>query len=359
MAISAEAVAEAAERLLERGRTPTLRAVREALGGGSFGTIAPLLRRWDEGRRARDAAATTMPPAVAQAHAAASAMAWQAALAAAAEVQRESLAQHSATIAETQGRLEEALTIIRGLEADLAQAHATRDRMAQELATRTAEIAELARVQHQLAETNAELGAQLRLLEERRATVDQERAHLARDLTEERAQRAVSDRQRREAETQAATAAQARDQALAQLQELQVAHERAATAAERARAQERAQAAQVADALREQVARADAQLEDVQERLAAEADAHARTRTAIAQEVNAARQVQDDLRRQLAEAQAQLQAAQARERAALDRAQDTERVLAQLTSLGGAVGERLQALERALGERPPPREGRG
>lgn len=72
--VTPEAVFLAADRLVERGATPSLRAVRREIGGGSFGSILPLLQSW---RRARgedpsdppegDADLTALPPAVASA----------------------------------------------------------------------------------------------------------------------------------------------------------------------------------------------------------------------------------------------------------------------------------------------------
>lgn len=48
--ITAEAVFSVADRLVAEGQSPSLRAVRKELGGGSFGTILPFLQSW---RRAR------------------------------------------------------------------------------------------------------------------------------------------------------------------------------------------------------------------------------------------------------------------------------------------------------------------
>lgn len=48
--ITAEAVFSVADRLVADGQSPSLRAVRKELGGGSFGTILPFLQSW---RRAR------------------------------------------------------------------------------------------------------------------------------------------------------------------------------------------------------------------------------------------------------------------------------------------------------------------
>lgn len=44
--VTAAAVFEAASALAAEGRRPTNAAIRARLGGGSYSTIAPLLRRW-------------------------------------------------------------------------------------------------------------------------------------------------------------------------------------------------------------------------------------------------------------------------------------------------------------------------
>ena len=44
--ITAEAVFAVADAIVAEGRTPSLRAIRESLGGGSFATILPFLRSW-------------------------------------------------------------------------------------------------------------------------------------------------------------------------------------------------------------------------------------------------------------------------------------------------------------------------
>lgn len=44
--VTATAVFEAASAIAAEGRRPTNAAIRARLGGGSYSTIAPLLRRW-------------------------------------------------------------------------------------------------------------------------------------------------------------------------------------------------------------------------------------------------------------------------------------------------------------------------
>lgn len=61
--VTAETVFQAADHLQQQGRHPSLRAVREAIGGGSFGDIVPLLQIWRKQRAASSGGAsiTTRP----------------------------------------------------------------------------------------------------------------------------------------------------------------------------------------------------------------------------------------------------------------------------------------------------------
>lgn len=64
MALTKERIWEAADRLQEQGRQPTLAALREAVGG-SYSTLAPALREWKARQAQRpEAAAESVPAAV-------------------------------------------------------------------------------------------------------------------------------------------------------------------------------------------------------------------------------------------------------------------------------------------------------
>lgn len=72
-----EAILEVAEQLLARhGSVPTVEAVREALGGGSFSTISPVLREWRNQQRITSVTAGDIPPKVKEALEQASAALW-------------------------------------------------------------------------------------------------------------------------------------------------------------------------------------------------------------------------------------------------------------------------------------------
>jgi chromosome segregation ATPase len=61
MAISKQDIIEAAEKLQVAGVNPTMQAIRDALGGGSFATISPVLREWRNASGQRATVAIEMP----------------------------------------------------------------------------------------------------------------------------------------------------------------------------------------------------------------------------------------------------------------------------------------------------------
>jgi chromosome segregation ATPase len=61
MAITREQIIETAEALQAAGVNPTMQAVRDALGGGSFATISPVLRGWRDSKAQRATVAIDMP----------------------------------------------------------------------------------------------------------------------------------------------------------------------------------------------------------------------------------------------------------------------------------------------------------
>lgn len=56
-----EKIIEAAEKLRNTGKKPTMEAVRELIGGGSFATISPVLRKWRESQEQIQAVTLEMP----------------------------------------------------------------------------------------------------------------------------------------------------------------------------------------------------------------------------------------------------------------------------------------------------------
>jgi Plasmid replication region DNA-binding N-term len=54
-------IIDAANKLQDEGKKPTMEAVREAIGGGSFATISPVLRKWRESQAQSQAITLEMP----------------------------------------------------------------------------------------------------------------------------------------------------------------------------------------------------------------------------------------------------------------------------------------------------------
>ena len=61
MAITKQDIIDTAEQLASEGFNPSMHAVRERLGSGSFATISPVLREWKEKREATTVAVLEMP----------------------------------------------------------------------------------------------------------------------------------------------------------------------------------------------------------------------------------------------------------------------------------------------------------
>lgn len=150
-AITEEKIIEAAEKLAAAGKNPTQVTVREALGGGSFATIGPILKAWKDGQKEDHALAEIeVPAAISERLEQLQGAVWQAAVdeaerrliaerealkvaqdAAAAEIaeQLESVATLEAeaeitqiTISELKDRTENQSQIVKNLELELASA---------------------------------------------------------------------------------------------------------------------------------------------------------------------------------------------------------------------------------------------
>ncbi|MGI5310321.1 DNA-binding protein [Rheinheimera sp. WS51] len=119
MAISREQIIDAAEQLAGEGINPSMQAVRERLGGGSFATISPVLREWKEKREATTVAVLEMPSDIKGALERFGADLWKAA-SALATAQFEKLKEESRFSIEAANKeRDEALAEIERLEVDL------------------------------------------------------------------------------------------------------------------------------------------------------------------------------------------------------------------------------------------------
>ena len=61
MATINERIIEAATQLQASGKKPTMEAIREVMGGGSFATISPVLRNWRESQDQQQVVTVEMP----------------------------------------------------------------------------------------------------------------------------------------------------------------------------------------------------------------------------------------------------------------------------------------------------------
>jgi len=208
--ITEEKIIETAEALKAAGKNPTQVTVREALGGGSFATIGPALKRWKDGQKEEHALAEIqVPQAVTERLEQLQGAVWQAAVdeaerrliaerealkaaqdAAAAEVaeQLESVAMLEAEAEQLRQQIDsmekaattQAITV-QSLEDELADVKdQARDdtRIASEAFTKEASRAEAAIARAERAEALHEK-AQTQTCEDREAAAKQTRADLA------------------------------------------------------------------------------------------------------------------------------------------------------------------------------------
>jgi chromosome segregation ATPase len=118
-ALTEAKVIEAAEKLAKAGENPTQVTVRDALGGGSFGTIGPALKKWKDAQKEEHAfVAVQIPDAVNERYEAMKGVFWEAALS---ESERRLMAERDALkVAQEAAAAEvaEQLEIVRELESE-------------------------------------------------------------------------------------------------------------------------------------------------------------------------------------------------------------------------------------------------
>ena len=181
MAITKESIIETAEQLLASGVTPTQINIREALGGGSFATIGPILKAWKEAAKEDQAFADVpVPDAIEDRLDQLKGALWQTAIQEAdrrLESERTALAEaHQKAISDS----EEAAEAIRILEAEqedlkneLAQSNAKLRSAQEQLATQKEQMsAAQADFSQQLSQKTAEIESQKATVTELRAALD-------------------------------------------------------------------------------------------------------------------------------------------------------------------------------------------
>ena len=238
MAITTPDIHAAADKIAAQGTTPTLAAVRSALGGGSFTTISEAMKEW---KASQQASATPIrepaPAAIADRMAAAASETWAAAL----EMANDRMRSEREALDVARGEMEkaqaEAAELADQLAADLEAAQSTIEQQRQVMKTaethagqRAAESAALAQ---KLAQQTDAAHTAAAALTEARARVEQ----ISGMLNQERIERAAAEKQASAADQLAAVLAarlEGAERASEQAQARAVAAEKQASAADQA-----------------------------------------------------------------------------------------------------------------------------
>ncbi|RUR51947.1 DNA-binding protein [Vreelandella populi] len=143
--INFEAVSAVANGLVEKGERPTLANVRNALGGGSFTTLSPLLKKWKEDQILEAAEAPLVEDAPEEISSEVNAMAariWQSAISLAntrLAAEREALEQTRQTL---EAEKAETAELADSIEADLARLTGEFKKLQEELEVATVSLAD-------------------------------------------------------------------------------------------------------------------------------------------------------------------------------------------------------------------------
>ena len=186
MAIAREDIIQAAETLEKNGVNPTMAAVRDHLGGGSFATISPILRGWKEGRKVAQAVVLEMPGELKTALERLGAEFWEVASRLSNEKLIAVQAEAEASVTAAEGERDEVLEDIVRLEealSDAKQKHQEANRELSDLDAHNLDLKEqIIRLEEKLEHCQTE--GELLRAELRQATSDKERnaneaAHLS------------------------------------------------------------------------------------------------------------------------------------------------------------------------------------
>lgn len=177
MAINREDIIRAAEELDRDGINPTMAAVRDHLGGGSFATISPVLRGWKESRKAAQTVVIEMPGELKTALERLGAEFWEVASRLSNEKLIAVQAEAEASVTAAEGERDEVLEDIVRLEealSDVKQLHQKADHDRANVEAHNLELREqLIRLEEKLAHCHTE-GEQLRA-DLRKVASDKER----------------------------------------------------------------------------------------------------------------------------------------------------------------------------------------
>ena len=238
MAITTPDIHAAADKIAAQGTTPTLAAVRSALGGGSFTTISEAMKEW---KASQQASATPIrepaPAAIADRMAAAASETWAAAL----EMANDRMRSEREALDVARGEMEkaqaEAAELADQLAADLEGAQATIEQQRQTLASAETQAgqqaAKSAALVQQLAQQTDAAHSAAAALAEARARIEQ----LSGMFDQERTERVAAQNRASAAEQSAAVLAarlEGAELASEQAQARAVETEKLASAARRA-----------------------------------------------------------------------------------------------------------------------------
>lgn len=119
--------------LQKSGVKPTLERVREALGGGSFSTINPILKEWKEQQTTNEQPALELPPEAVQAASQAAALIWKIATDKSTELTNSLKHESEALLKEAVTEKEEALKEVLNLEQAAAKLTTDNQSQAQQI----------------------------------------------------------------------------------------------------------------------------------------------------------------------------------------------------------------------------------
>lgn len=131
------------EELQKGGVKPTLERVREALGGGSFSTINPILKEWKEQQTTHEQPALELPPEAMQAVSQAAALIWKIASDKSTELTNSIKTEFETLLKEANTEKEEALKEIARLEQTAAKLSEDNENQAQQISALNMQLQKL------------------------------------------------------------------------------------------------------------------------------------------------------------------------------------------------------------------------
>ena len=131
------------EELQKNGVKPTLEKVREALGGGSFSTINPILKEWKEQQATSEQPTLELPPEAMQAVSQAAALIWKIASDKSTELTNSIKTEFETLLKEANAEKEEALKEIARLEQTAAKLNADNESQAQQISALNLQLQKL------------------------------------------------------------------------------------------------------------------------------------------------------------------------------------------------------------------------